>query len=435
MKRRRRGGVRRTSVWLTRVEAWVVNWALQDSRRTLLRNPHFWGVVALFVGFTALYYGEQLGFAGLLPGWSGLFTTVHDLHRALFFIPILYASLLLRPWGGLISCVAFLVIMLPRAIAFSTYPHPLVRAMVFFVPTTMISLFVTAILDQIRRGRAARAQLADLHDELAESLMRLQESEEQLIQAEKLSSLGQMAASIAHEINNPLAGVLVYTQLIAKKLAQDTLSKVVALDYLAKMAREVDRSSRIIRNLLDFARPSELSLGDVEINVVIEDAIALVGHRAALGQIEVVRDLGPGLPKVYADYDQLRQVLVNLTLNAIQATPAGGRVTLRTRTGPDGGLTLTVADTGCGISETDRKKLFTPFFTTKEKGEGVGLGLAVAKGIIEKHAGSIEVESAEGKGTTFTVTLPVQVQTSAFATTDVVSDSAMSGGVGDDAST
>jgi len=408
---------------------------LQDSRRPLLRNPHFWGVVALFVGFTALYYGEQLRLAGWLPSWSGLFTTVHDLHRALFFIPILYASLFLRPPAGVISCAAFLVIMLPRAITFSTYPHPLVRAIVFFVPATLISLFVSAMLDQIKRGRAARAQLADLHDELAESLMRLQESEEQLIQAEKLSSLGQMAASIAHEINNPLAGVLVYTQLIAKKLVHDTLSKEVALDYLAKMAREVDRSSRIIRNLFDFARPSELTLGDVEINGVIEDALALVGHRAALGQIEVTRDLGHDLPRVYADYDQLRQVLVNLTLNAIQATQAGGRVTLRTRTGPDGSLTLTVADTGCGISEANRKKLFTPFFTTKEKGEGVGLGLAVAKGIIEKHAGSIEVESAEGKGATFIVTLPVQVQTRASATADTVSDAATSGGVEGDAST
>ena len=431
MKLKRRRGARRTPEWQVRVEARIVNWALHDSGRTLLRNPHLWGVVALFVVLTALYYAEQLGLGSYLPGFSGFFGTVHDLHRALFFVPILYASLFLRPPGGLIACAAFLVIMLPRAIAFSTYPHPLVRAIVFFVPATLISLFIAAMLDQIKRGRAARAQLADLHDELAESLVRLQESEEQLIQAEKLSSLGQMAASIAHEINNPLAGVLVYTQLIAKKLAQGSLAKEVALDYLAKMAREVDRSSRIIRNLLDFARPSELTLADVEINGVIEDALALVGHRATLGQIEIVRDLGHDLPRVYADYDQLRQVLVNLTLNAIQATQAGGRVTLRTRTGSDGGLTLTVIDTGCGISEADRKKLFTPFFTTKEKGEGVGLGLAVAKGIIEKHAGSIEVESAEAQGTTFIVTLPVQVQTSEPTTAEATSDATTSGVEGD----
>jgi len=405
--RRRRGSIRRTA-WLARIEARVINWALREPKRPPLRNPHLWAMAGLFAVSTVVYYGEQIGLAALWPATRGFFSTVHDLHRALFLIPILYASLVFRAPGTLISSVVFLLIMLPRAIAFSPYPHGAERALVFFVPVTLIGLLITAMLDQIKRGRAARAQLADLHDELAESLVRLQESEEQLIQAEKLSSLGQMAASIAHEINNPLAGVLVYTQLIAKKLRSGTLEQDVALDYLAKMASEVDRSSRIIRNLLDFARPSELTLGDVEINTVVEDALALVGHRAVLGQIEVVRDLAPDLPKVYADYDQLRQVLVNLTLNAIQATPPEGRVTLRTRTGSDGSLMVTVADNGCGISEENRRKLFTPFFTTKEKGEGVGLGLAVAKGIVEKHAGTMEVDSAPGEGTTFTVGLPVE---------------------------
>ena len=405
MTRRRRHGLRWSSVWIPRFEARLVDWALRDARRPASRNPHVWGVVALFVLFTALYYAEQLGWS---PGF-GLFTTVHDLHRALFLVPILYASLVLRPPAGLISCAAFLVIMLPRAVFFSTYPHAIVRALVFFVPATLISLLVSAMLHQIQRGRAARAQLVDLHDELAESLIRLQESEEQLIQAEKLSSLGQMAASIAHEINNPLAGVLVYIRLIAKKLADDALPRGETLEVLDKMAREIDRSSRIIRNLLDFARPSELSLGDVDVNRVIGDALGLVGHRAALGRIEIEKELGEDLPKVYADYDQLRQVLVNLTLNAIQATPPDGRVILRTRATDDGALTVEVEDTGHGIAEANRSKLFTPFFTTKEKGEGVGLGLAVAKGIVEKHAGDITVRSVEGQGTTFSVTLPVRV--------------------------
>jgi len=405
MTRRRRYGLRWSSVWIPRIEARVVDWAVRDARRPASRNPHVWGVVVLFVLFTALYYAEQLGWRTGL----GLFTTVHDLHRALFLIPILYASLVLRPPAGLISCAAFLVIILPRAVFFSTYPHAIVRALVFFVPATLISLLVSAMLHQIQRGRAARAQLADLHDELAESLIRLQESEEQLIQAEKLSSLGQMAASIAHEINNPLAGVLVYIRLIAKRLADDALPRGETLEVLNKMAREIDRSSRIIRNLLDFARPSELSLGDVDVNRVIGDALGLVGHRATLGHIEIGKELGKELPKVYADYDQLRQVFVNLTLNAIQATPPGGRVTLRTRAADDGALTVEVEDTGHGIAEANRSKLFTPFFTTKEKGEGVGLGLAVAKGIVEKHAGTISVRSVEGRGTTFTVTLPVRV--------------------------
>jgi len=393
--------------WVGRVETRVVNWALEQPSRPLHRNPHFWAIAGLSVGFAVLYYAPQLGLTRCLPGSSGFFNTVHDLHRGLFFIPIIYASFVFRMRGGAITSLYFLLLMMPRAFAFSPYPHPVARAIVFFVPAIVISLLITSLLERVKRARAARAQLADLHDELAESLMRLQESEEQLIQAEKLSSLGQMAASIAHEINNPLAGVLVYTQLIAKKLAQGTMETDVALDYLAKMAREVDRSSRIIRNLLDFARPSELSLGDVDVNDVIDDALQLVRHRAVIGQIEVIEDLGPDLPKVYADYDQLRQVLVNLTLNAIQATPLGGRVAIRTR---DAGnvLEVRVEDTGHGISQENLGRLFTPFFTTKEKGEGVGLGLAVAKGIIEKHAGFVDVVSEEGEGTTFVVALPVQ---------------------------
>jgi len=353
-----------------------------------------------------VYYAEQLGLVRCLPGCAGFFTTVHDLHRALFFIPIIYASLIFHVRGGLLACLAFLGVMLPRALFFSTYPHPVPRAIVFFVPATLISLLVAALLDQIERAKKAREDLSAVYNELAESVVQLQESQEQLIQAEKLSSLGQMSASIAHEINNPLAGVLVYAQLLAKKLSRDTLTKQVGLEYLGKMASEVDRSSRIIRNLLDFARPSEPKLGDVDINKVIEDALTLVDHRAELGHVGLIKELYPNLPTVYADYDQLRQVLVNLTLNAIQATPSGGWVTVHTQPAENGALKVEVKDTGSGISKENTGKLFTPFFTTKEKGQGVGLGLAVAKSIIEKHCGTIDVESKEGKGTTFTIILP-----------------------------
>jgi len=368
-----------------------------------------WAIALLFGALSILYYWGQLGLPWHLPGIAALSTTVHDVHRALFLIPIVYSTFIFRMRGGLITCLAFLLVVLPRAVACSQYPNSLMRTLVSVLSATFVSLLIAILLNEISRARAARAEIADLHAQLAESLVRLQASEEQLIQAEKLSSLGQMAASIAHEINNPLAGVLVYTQLLAKKLADDTLSRDVALGYLTKMATEIDRSSRIIRNLLDFARPSELSLGDVDINRVIEDALDLVGHRATLGQIDVVRDLQADLPKVYADYDQLRQVFVNLTLNAIQATPTRGRVTLQTRTTAQGILTVSVEDTGCGISEENREKLFTPFFTTKEKGQGVGLGLAVAKGIVEKHAGLIDVESNEDEGTRFVISLPVRV--------------------------
>jgi two-component system NtrC family sensor kinase len=235
-------------------------------------------------------------------------------------------------------------------------------------------------------------------------VQKLKDSQEDLIQAEKLTSLGQMAASVAHEVNNPLSGVLVYTRLLAKKIDSGTFSKQEALGYLSKMDSEVSRSSRIIRNLLDFARQSEPVLRAVDVNQVIHQALSLVGHQAELQNIEVVRELSPSLPKVMADFDQLRQVFINLTLNAVQAMPNGGRLTLYTSQ-VDDRVRIDFADTGCGIPEENLRKLFTPFFTTKERGQGVGLGLAVAHGIIQRHQGRIGVQSEVGKGTTFTICL------------------------------
>jgi len=234
---------------------------------------------------------------------------------------------------------------------------------------------------------------------------KLKDTQEDLIQAEKLTSLGQMAASIAHEVNNPLAGVLVYTQLLAKKVGADTISKEKVLDYLAKMDSELTRSSRLIRNLLDFARQSEPTLRGVNSNEVIERALSLVAHSAELQNIQVIKEFSPSLPKLMADFDQLQQVCTNLILNAIQAMPEGGELTLRTSVDSNGQVKIEVQDTGCGISQENMHKLFTPFFTTKGKGKGVGLGLPVAYGIIQRHQGRIEVQSEEGKGTTFTIYL------------------------------
>lgn len=232
----------------------------------------------------------------------------------------------------------------------------------------------------------------------------LKDAQEDLIRAEKLTSLGEMAASIAHEVNNPLAGVLIYTQLMTKKLAADTISKEKVLEYLAKMNSELTRSSKLIRNLLDFSRLQEPTFGVVNPNEVLVRALSLIADSAEIEHIEVSTELSPSIPEVRADSDQLQQVCMNLITNAIQAMPQGGRLTLRTST--DGReAKIEIQDTGGGISQEHMGKLFTPFFTTKGKGKGVGLGLAVAYGIIQRHQGKIEVESEEGKGTTFTIML------------------------------
>jgi len=238
-------------------------------------------------------------------------------------------------------------------------------------------------------------------------LERLRTTQEELIQAEKLTSLGQMAASIAHEVNNPLAGVLIYTQLLARKINSDKFSKEVSLDYLTKMETELTRSTRLIRNLLDFARQSPPALREVNANEVLERALDLAAHSAELQNIQVINELDPSLPTITADFDQLQQVCTNLIINAIQAMPDGGKLTIHTSADSDGQLRIAVQDTGCGISKENQRKLFTPFFTTKGKGKGVGLGLAVTYGIIQRHQGRIEVQTKEGEGTTFTIYLPL----------------------------
>jgi len=262
------------------------------------------------------------------------------------------------------------------------------------------------IARDVTREKEMQDKLRATYRELSESHQRLKESQEQLIQAEKLTSLGQLAASIAHEINNPLSGVLVYTQLLAKKMRGDNLSKELALGYLSKMEAELTRSTNLIRNLLDFARQSPPAFRQVNLNDVVNRAFDLAAHSAELQHVQVVKGLDPSLPNLMADFDQLQQVCTNLILNAIQAMPQGGKLTLRTSVNK-GQLKIEVQDTGCGISPENMRKLFTPFFTTKREVKGVGLGLAISYGIIQRHHGRIEVQSKEGEGTTFTIYLPL----------------------------
>jgi two-component system, NtrC family, sensor kinase len=234
----------------------------------------------------------------------------------------------------------------------------------------------------------------------------LKETQEGLIQAEKLSSLGQMAASIAHEINNPLSGVLVYTQLLNKKIINDNFSKDTALNFLGKMEGELIRSTKLVRDLLDFSRQSPPTLRETDVNEVIKRSLDLVSNSGQIKHVKVVREFSPDLPRVKADPDQLQQVFLNLILNAVQSMPDGGKLTLHTDQ-EKGFIKLEVQDTGCGISPENMHKLFTPFFTTKKEVKGVGLGLAVSYGIIQRHHGKINVKSNEGEGTTFSIYLPV----------------------------
>lgn len=259
--------------------------------------------------------------------------------------------------------------------------------------------------EEVAREKEMQEKLSAAYRELSESHEQLKQSQEQLIQAEKLTSLGQLAASIAHEINNPLAGVLVYTQLLSNKIKGEGIPREQALEYLSKMELELIRSSRLVSNLLDFARQSPPAFRKVSLNDVINRALDLVAHSAELQHVVIIKELDASLPPVLADFDQLNQVSTNMILNAIQAMPQGGKVVLHT-SATNGELRMDFKDTGHGISPENMRKLFTPFFTTKPEVKGVGLGLAISYGIIKRHQGRIEVNSKEGEGTTFSIFIP-----------------------------
>jgi PAS domain S-box-containing protein len=241
------------------------------------------------------------------------------------------------------------------------------------------------------------------------------QTEEEIIRSEKLVSLGQLAASVAHEVNNPLAGIMVYVKLFLKKYKEEKLQNENTEKQLFKMEKELDRTTRIIRNLLDFARQSEPNIRPVDINKVLEAALLLVGHQINLENISLERKSDAHLPLILADFDKIQQVLINIIMNAIQAMPDGGNLTIATSVAKDitigealkDTVRIDISDTGVGITKENMSKLFTPFFTTKEKGKGVGLGLPVVHGIIEQHKGKIKVDSKPNVGTTFSIYLEV----------------------------
>ncbi len=252
-----------------------------------------------------------------------------------------------------------------------------------------------------------------------EDITTRKQTEMELIRSEKLASLGQLAASVAHEVNNPLAGILVYTSLLLRKFDENKIQTDETKNQLNKMKKELERTSRIIRNLLDFSRQSDPSIRSLDLNKVIEAALLLVKHQISLENIFLEKKLIPNLPLVHGDFDQIQQVLINIILNATQAMPDGGSLTIATTVAKGtkigeikkDAVRIDVKDTGVGIPKENLSRLFTPFFTTKEKGKGVGLGLPVVHGIIERHEGKIEASSELNVGTTFSIFLEIKDET------------------------
>jgi two-component system, NtrC family, sensor kinase len=227
--------------------------------------------------------------------------------------------------------------------------------------------------------------------------------EEQLQQREKLSSIGLLAAGVAHEVNTPLTGVSSYTQMLIGMLPETDPKHAL----LQKVRNQAERATNIVNNLLNFSRTGNAAeFSELDIGRVLDDTLQLLEPQLRGNQIRIVRDYDPGAPLVFGNAGKLQQVFTNLLLNARDAIPAGGCIEISTIPSEDHSLIVEISDTGMGIAPENVAKIYDPFYTTKGVGRGTGLGLAVSYGIVQEHSGHIGVESSPGHGTTFRITLP-----------------------------
>ena len=249
-----------------------------------------------------------------------------------------------------------------------------------------------------------RERMEKLVEQLSAINRDLQAAQQGLIRSEKLASVGRLASGVAHEIGNPLQILLGYIELLSRGADPEQRSEI-----LPRMEQELRRIHDILRRLLDFARPIQSNMVECDINELIKDCAALVKGRKGFHHVEFAYELDPNASRMVTEPEKIRQAVVNLVINAADATGQGGKILLRTRMS-DNHVEIEIEDNGCGISAENLEKVFDPFFTTKEPGRGTGLGLAVCLGLVESLGGSMNLVSEEGRGTTALLKLPVTRQ-------------------------
>jgi two-component system, NtrC family, sensor kinase len=313
-----------------------------------------------------------------------------------------------------------------------------------------IGQLIVSFNRMIERLKEKQESLENYLESLESANKKLKQAQEELIRTEKLASIGRFAAGVAHEVGNPLGAILGYTSILQKEGMDREESK----DYLNRIEKEIERINRIVHELLDFARPSKFEIKDLEINKVIESTLSLLSYQKNFKNIETQLDIQPDLPMIKGDESQLSQVIINIILNAVDAMPNGGTLTIQTRTHilenldvdrlqgiyprrrksdpmesdyshmrktdplsvllkkfseGDQLVKIRISDTGVGIKKEDLENIFDPFFTTKAPDKGTGLGLSISLRIVESLGGEMRVESEVGKGTTFEIYFPAAV--------------------------
>ncbi|HJV88410.1 MAG TPA: ATP-binding protein [Noviherbaspirillum sp.] len=279
-----------------------------------------------------------------------------------------------------------------------------------------LALYTNQMTAALKKSRGELEEwVQTLEHKVKERTQELRRAEAEVARGEKLASIGKLAAGIAHELNNPLTGVLTFTSLLRKKMPEGSQDA----EDLDLVIRETKRCASIIRRLLDFAREKTPEKKLADLNQIVRETVQFVERSAALQQIDIAMELDPGLPQLLVDADLIKQVVMNILVNAQQAIEERGHIVVQSRLhagkrlsafgdAPVPAVEIAITDNGCGIPEANMQRIFDPFFTSKEVGKGTGLGLSVSYGIVKSHGGEIEVESKVGEGTTFRIYLPAR---------------------------
>ena len=351
-------------------------------------------LAALLILISLIHYLVGGAQAGILHGILG----------HLYIVPIILGAYWYGIKGGVGVSIVSTVLFAPHLFLHWTEP--------FLDVYNYIELFlflliggVTGVLSQMERNQRTRHEealqrLDESHRKLKEQTEVLFQTEEQLRRADRLSALGELSAGMAHEIRNPLGSIKGAVEI----LKDDYSPEEAKYEFIQILLKETDRLNQILQEFLGFARPKQPEFHQADVNEALESVLMLTAQEARKTGVQVQRQLDPSIGKRSLDAGLLKQAFLNMVLNAIQAMPKGGTLTVESGI-RNGHLEVKIQDTGPGISDENRRKLFSPFFTTKKN--GTGLGLAIAYRIIENHRGTIDVSSAPDKGATFTVRIPV----------------------------
>ena len=325
-------------------------------------------------------------------------TALHQIYQRLYYLPIVAAALFFGWRGGVAAALFASVAYLPHVVLQWHHTHYdyALNQYAEIVLFNFIGLVIGLLADRQRRAQARTAQTAA---ELQRAYAELRQTFAQLLQTEKLASLGELSAGLVHEIRNPLAGIKGAVEIIADELAPSSPRR----EFAALAQREIDRLDKLVGEFLRFARPAQLAQTPADLNEIVRSVAALLEQPAAAQNVTIKQSLATNLPLITVDSEQVKQVLLNLGLNALQAMPDGGVVTFRTVRQGDS-LTIEVEDEGGGVTPALAARIFEPFFTTKEK--GVGLGLSIAHKIATQHGGALTLTNGP-RGAVFQFRLPV----------------------------